>query len=934
MDQKQNQILNISDGLEEKVFLESIISNAIQKYDIDRNGILDRIELRHLIDDLRAGLCLPKTDNKIFNRAFRLQDKNKDGNIDRNEIIANMREFIPLLCECGEEMEVFIKKIFNDFDVNGSGYLELNEMKLLQDIQADRMGVKRSDPWQVDYIMSLLDIDNNRKIEYQELLLQYGVINKELAKNVKIVEDKDPADIFADIKEQHDSQPGHLRKDLLGFTEYSLMILRKKRYIEENKEIPQKLLNYDTEKMRAKRICEIKRQFDLYDDNINGRLDKVEARNFFDDMRYSQYQPKSEDELFQRFWTLLDNDKNGKISKNELADNLDLIAPIICECGNILRMCLKKIFVDYNLSSNGKLDQKECKLLLDIHCDKIGIKRPTITQSESLFDEIDQDGSGTIECEELLLQYPMINRELVACNKPVGNRRNSMNAVLNLANLKAGLSTVSNSEFPQQKKGNSSFEMCYHFPSLNDDQVVNKFCQYAINYIRRNKILENQKKRTLMNDAELGIDQINVKVEENCRNLIPVTSILNSRDKTAFTVDNSLAGQNTPYNRSDNHSPLVIKDLYNSPKTNKSAFKNVAESRIEEEGKSSQDSGDSVEEKIRKRGKTVRIGQNQDRKKSFTNTMKIDIAQSPNYPNLTKDLSSAKLKPQENISFGNSNRVKSMKNLDKSQKLKILSKKKFLGKNEKLNNTEESTLPYICNLNDISVVSSVSKTSLGNILPENSTHPVNGSPTKPRIQKKVMGKEAIILSTVRQYLEIDRMQTNDQLEFFKDYDFRELDSLAKGSKDIRDDFSRSIRQIDAFLIGLRKFMKSKARVGANKVINGCQKNLTQANCNEFNNDDIGNLIFFLEKILNIETPSNALNALPKLKTHSQHFESIGNVKPELLNSQRGVGSNLPSHKKQLNFMDRIEKNPIKIMNNEVKNMYQQDTTDRSRQKDK
>lgn len=97
----------------------------------------------------------------------------------------NMRRIMPLIAQCGEEMERIIRKVFSDFDTNGTGYQEKGELKLLCNLIADKLNVERPDDWQIDYISSIIDDDKDGKIEVNEMIQNYRYITKELNSNKK-----------------------------------------------------------------------------------------------------------------------------------------------------------------------------------------------------------------------------------------------------------------------------------------------------------------------------------------------------------------------------------------------------------------------------------------------------------------------------------------------------------------------------------------------------------------------------------------------------------------------------------------------------------------------------------------------------------------------------------------------------------------------------
>lgn len=156
---------------------------AFCAYDTDMNGVLDKVELRRFLDDIRYELNLTKTDNSVLNKIWHILDNDRSGSVDAKEFIDNMEQVLLLVSECGIEMEILIKKVFADFDIDSSGFLERPEFKLFLNLMCDKLQVKRSTDWQIDYQFSLFDDDNDGRIDMKEFSGNYRIIYQELINN-------------------------------------------------------------------------------------------------------------------------------------------------------------------------------------------------------------------------------------------------------------------------------------------------------------------------------------------------------------------------------------------------------------------------------------------------------------------------------------------------------------------------------------------------------------------------------------------------------------------------------------------------------------------------------------------------------------------------------------------------------------------------------
>lgn len=159
------------------------LEEVFQSHDEKNKGYLKPKELKKLVNEFRNSLNLTKCDDELFNRIQLIIDKNQDCKIDCQEFINGYKEILPIIVEPSNNMQNAIKQAFQDFDLNNNGYIQKNEFKLLQNLACDKLGVYRCQNWQADYLFNLFDDDDNQKIDIEEFMDNYRVINQELLKN-------------------------------------------------------------------------------------------------------------------------------------------------------------------------------------------------------------------------------------------------------------------------------------------------------------------------------------------------------------------------------------------------------------------------------------------------------------------------------------------------------------------------------------------------------------------------------------------------------------------------------------------------------------------------------------------------------------------------------------------------------------------------------
>jgi Ca2+-binding EF-hand superfamily protein len=181
-----------------KLFRDQI-STAFNAYDFKKKGYLTLKELRSFVDHIRGSIGLLKADDQIFDTIHNIIDDDHSGTIELDELFQNMKKIMPVISQCGEEMQKTIRKAFGDFDINSSGFLEKPELKLLFNLTADKLNVERPTNWQIDYIISLIDEDSNCKVDLEEMTTSYRLVTQELIKNKKLKRKSKTGDFFKEV---------------------------------------------------------------------------------------------------------------------------------------------------------------------------------------------------------------------------------------------------------------------------------------------------------------------------------------------------------------------------------------------------------------------------------------------------------------------------------------------------------------------------------------------------------------------------------------------------------------------------------------------------------------------------------------------------------------------------------------------------------------
>jgi Ca2+-binding EF-hand superfamily protein len=157
-----------------------------EEYDADGDGTLDEDEVHVFVDDIRSALYLDPCEEEQFRQIWKILDRDRNGEVDWEEFSTYMSKIFPILSEPSNTMMKKIISIYHDFDVDGSGYWEKDEWTLFLKLMCDKLGVARCEDWQVDYIISVFDLDNDYLVSLEEFQMNYRVLSSILLQNKKL----------------------------------------------------------------------------------------------------------------------------------------------------------------------------------------------------------------------------------------------------------------------------------------------------------------------------------------------------------------------------------------------------------------------------------------------------------------------------------------------------------------------------------------------------------------------------------------------------------------------------------------------------------------------------------------------------------------------------------------------------------------------------
>ena len=132
--------------------MKAELHTAFKLFDLDGSGKIEIHEVKHLVRSLGAA---PADASRILQRA----DKDQDGSIDFDEFTALVR---PLY----DESSSALRRAFELFDADGSGYIDRPELSLM----LRKLGFA----WQGAHVFEAADTDSDGKVSFAEFVALFG----------------------------------------------------------------------------------------------------------------------------------------------------------------------------------------------------------------------------------------------------------------------------------------------------------------------------------------------------------------------------------------------------------------------------------------------------------------------------------------------------------------------------------------------------------------------------------------------------------------------------------------------------------------------------------------------------------------------------------------------------------------------------------------
>ena len=195
------------------------LEDLFYSYDFKQKQHLDESEIRNFFNDLRIALGLDDLDETVWRSLKILIDKDKytkknltepplilkvqnDMELEKikeapkeeetekedptqknrfalnfkykfNDISIIMEEVLCRIVTISKLTKQKIESAFKEFAIDENGTLTTDDIKLLCHLECDRLGVMRSDEWQVQYLLSVMDDDGDGTIDLKEFHRHY-----------------------------------------------------------------------------------------------------------------------------------------------------------------------------------------------------------------------------------------------------------------------------------------------------------------------------------------------------------------------------------------------------------------------------------------------------------------------------------------------------------------------------------------------------------------------------------------------------------------------------------------------------------------------------------------------------------------------------------------------------------------------------------------
>ena len=242
LDMSSGKVKRAKNDVTEVRTFKKYVKTLFTVYDADNSGFLDLEEFRGLLDDLRESMFLPKSDETIFSKIILILDEDKNGQIEQQELFDNIEKIFLIVKECGKEKADEIKEIFDEYDFDDIGrihrknvYPFFNDFANMEVIFVYNkyQNIPDLETWQVDYIISVIDDNDDEYLEYEEVIVNYSKIIKSMLQLTKTKDERTKkknnsgtnnifCKINAKIEEKHDEEK--LKKGICEYEKIRLAI--------------------------------------------------------------------------------------------------------------------------------------------------------------------------------------------------------------------------------------------------------------------------------------------------------------------------------------------------------------------------------------------------------------------------------------------------------------------------------------------------------------------------------------------------------------------------------------------------------------------------------------------------------------------------------------------------------------------------------------
>jgi len=321
------------------------IREAFSCYDVDDSGALDTHELRAALADL--GYCPQSREEKLeFSKILEDVDRTGDGELDLKEFEQAVVRVMDMLRSL-QSVELYEKFLLHDVDSTGALSIDevfdiLPELGLAPRIDQEHEMIRQC--------IAKVDVDNSKEVDFNEF-----------------------EKLLVEVRERMHRMRRERRRNIIH-------------QCHVEREIVEDFKN---------EICELKDQFDRYDRDQSGFLDRSELNLLIADCGLGP-RSKAEREEIQALIDSSDKDGNAEMTFVEF---LHLIYGIRRLSYSRCQKELQKLFKRFDKDSSGSMSLAECSRLLE----HVGLSPKTQQEQRRigvLLEATDENGNGELDFEE------------------------------------------------------------------------------------------------------------------------------------------------------------------------------------------------------------------------------------------------------------------------------------------------------------------------------------------------------------------------------------------------------------------------------------------------------------------------------------------------------------------------------------------------------